>query len=204
MNYKYFIWDVGGTLFDTVTTSAKAFVKTFNEFGIIADEKEIYQHLRETTTNDTAAFFAPKDIVDKVIARYHEIETPMQENPEPFGETKEVLKRVVENGGKNYIVSNRDLQVVEFLEAVDVIQYFSYVITSNDHFPRKPDPTALEYLVSHFDVEKDKALMIGDREVDLLSGKNAGIKSVLYKTDDLVSEKDADFVIHHLLEAVEL
>jgi phosphoglycolate phosphatase-like HAD superfamily hydrolase len=58
--------------------------------------------------------------------------------------------------------------------------------------------------VSHFDVEIDKALMIGDREVDLLSGKNAGIKSVLYKTDDLVSEKDADFVIHHLLEAVEL
>jgi HAD superfamily hydrolase (TIGR01549 family) len=202
--FKYFIWDVGGSLFDTVNTSARAFVDTFAEFGISVSQKDVYRQLRETSTAQTAAYFSPEDKTSEILARYREIEKPRQENPEPFADTAQTLADVIAHGGKNYIVSNRDLQVVDFLEERDVIQYFSYVITSNDHFPRKPDPRSLNYLVERFGVGRAQALVIGDRELDIMAAQNAGMKSALYAVDDVVQVPAADFVIHHLHEALTL
>jgi len=128
----------------------------------------------------------------------------MQEDPIIFEDTKSTLKAIVERGGKNYIISHRDLQVVDFLETKEVIQYFTYVITSNDGFPRKPDPTSIQYLFDHFGVKAEEAIMIGDRELDVQAGNNAKIDTALYSTDGLVDGKDANYVIHHLSDVLSL
>jgi HAD superfamily hydrolase (TIGR01549 family) len=202
--FNYFIWDVGGTLFDTYTTSVAAFEKTLAEFGLSASKEDIYQQMKETSTGEAAEYFAGSELKDAFEKRYHEIETPMQENPEPFPDTAKTLEEIVARGGKNYIISHRDLQVVDFLENRDVIKYFSYVITSNDGFPRKPAPDSINYLVDRFGVVPEEALMIGDRELDILAGKNAGIKAALFATDDIVQVPQADYTIHHLSDVLDL
>ncbi|MDR2833605.1 MAG: HAD hydrolase-like protein, partial [Streptococcaceae bacterium] len=123
MKFKYFIWDIGGTLFDTTATSVKAFAQTLSEFGQTPDEQKIFELLKEKSTPVAARYFMG-DKQDEFLKRYHEIETPMQENPVMFSDTKETLKQVVASGGKNYIISHRDLQVVDFLESCDLIGYF--------------------------------------------------------------------------------
>jgi len=200
MKYKYFIWDVGGTLFDTLQTSSEAFAKTLKEFGRSTDFEQIYRRLKETSTVASAEFFVGQKS-DEFLKRYHEIEQSMQDDPALFPDAAATLKAVVENGGKNYIVSNRDLQVVDFLEKKNLIQYLSYVLTRNDGFARKPSPEALYYLFDHFAVVPKETLMIGDREVDVLAAKSAGIAQALYSPDGLIKIA-ADYTITRLSEAI--
>jgi len=141
---------------------------------------------------------------DEFLTKYHEIETPMQENPLLFPDSRAALEGVVNNGGKNFIISHRDLQVVDFLETCHLIHFCSYVITSNDHFARKPSPESLQYLFDRFGVEKEKAIMIGDRQLDVFAAKNAGIKSCLYSPDGFIQVKEADYTVKHLIDVLDL
>ncbi|SKA00374.1 haloacid dehalogenase superfamily, subfamily IA, variant 1 with third motif having Dx(3-4)D or Dx(3-4)E [Pilibacter termitis] len=203
MNYKYYIWDIGGTLFDTLSTSVRAFQQTLAIFQLSASDEAIYEQLKKTSTGEAAKFFVG-NLAEDFLQKYHEIERPMQENPLSFQDTAEVLKSVVEKGGKNYIISHRDLQVVDFLENAHLIEYFSYVITSNDHFARKPNPESVDYLVDRFGVEREKALMIGDRELDILAAKNANVKAVLFSPDGFLQVPEADFTVKSLSEVLKI
>ena len=45
---------------------------------------------------------------------------------------------------------------------------------------RKPSPEAIEYLMEKYKIKPEEAIMIGDRELDILSGKNAGIHTCFF------------------------
>ncbi|MDR2465111.1 MAG: HAD-IA family hydrolase [Streptococcaceae bacterium] len=203
MTYNYYIWDIGGTLFDTLQTSVKAFQDTLAVYEVHASSDEIYNHLKTTSTGEAAAFFMGEK-AEVFLKKYHEIERPMQENPIVFEGARETLKAITERGGKNYIISHRDLQVVDFLETAHLIEYFSYVITSNDHFARKPDKESVDYLIDRFGVVSEEAMMIGDRELDILAAQRAGVISVLFSPDGYLKIKEADFTISHLNEVLEI
>ena len=46
--------------------------------------------------------------------------------------------------------------------------------------PMKPAPDAIRYLLDEFQLDPAETIMIGDREIDILSGKNAGIHTCLF------------------------
>lgn len=50
---------------------------------------------------------------------------------------------------------------------------------------RKPKPELINQLLEKFQVSAENAMMIGDRETDLLAGQAAGVKSFLYDGGDL-------------------
>ena len=56
-------------------------------------------------------------------------------------------------------------------------------MTSLDGFPSKPAPDALNYLVQKHGLKKAECVMVGDRDIDLDAGKNAGIGCVLFDPD---------------------
>ena len=70
--------------------------------------------------------------------------------------------------------------------------------TINDR--RKPLPTmALEAKKDFPDIDFSKSIMIGDTNSDILFGKLLGMKTILIKSKELVTEK-ADFEFNNLLE----
>ena len=50
---------------------------------------------------------------------------------------------------------------------------------------RKPKPGLVKQLLEEFQVSPKSAVMIGDRETDMLAGQAAGVKSFLYDGGDL-------------------
>jgi len=50
---------------------------------------------------------------------------------------------------------------------------------------RKPKPGLINQLLEKFQVSPENAIVIGDRETDLLAGQAAGVKSFLYDGGDL-------------------
>ena len=49
MNYRDYIWDLGGTLLDNYETSTNAFVATLKDFQIRADHDSVYAALKIST-----------------------------------------------------------------------------------------------------------------------------------------------------------
>lgn len=74
--------------------------------------------------------------------------------------------------------------------------YFADFITSVQGFERKPSPDGINYLINKYNIIHSEAIMIGDRDLDLLSGKNAGI-SACYFTEGNDKNNNADFIINN-------
>ena len=68
---------------------------------------------------------------------------------------------------------------------------------------RKPDIGMFEKAQADFNIELAHSWMIGDRENDMLAGKNAGCRTILVG-ETIPSSDNADFQCHDLKEAVAL
>ena len=66
-------------------------------------------------------------------------------------------------------------------------------------FQRKPSPDAINYLVDKHNMIHNQAIMIGDRDLDILSAKNAGIHGCFFNEDGKKSDI-ADFTISNFEE----
>ena len=81
------------------------------------------------------------------------------------------------SGGRNFLVSHRNKQVLDILEKTKVLPYFTEVVTSESGFARKPSPESMLYLKEKYKI--DNALVIGDREIDKEAGQAAGFDTLL-------------------------
>lgn len=68
---------------------------------------------------------------------------------------------------------------------------------------RKPKPKLLLYAATEYDIELGDSWMIGDRPSDVITGVNAGTKTILVKTGVPTAEsEEADYTAPDLLDAV--
>lgn len=113
MNYHDYIWDLGGTLLDNYEMSAQAFVKTLAEFGQSASHDEVYNKLKEST-DAAIAQFIPNE--PQFLKAYKKLEAEYLKTPVLFAGAHDVLQAIVASGGRNFLVSHRNKQVLDILE----------------------------------------------------------------------------------------
>lgn len=174
MNYQDYIWDLGGTLLDNYGMSAKAFAVTLADFGILASYQQVYDKLREST-DAAIAYFVPNQ--PDFLKAYKKNEAKFLEHPILFKGAKEILEKIAASGSRNFLVSHRDNQVLDILEKTGIAPFFTEVVTSSSGFARKPDPASMLYLKKKYAIKK--ALVIGDRRIDIEAGQAAGFDTVL-------------------------
>ena len=56
---------------------------------------------------------------------------------------------------------------------------FDMIVGDSPLFPKKPDPAIINHIVASFDVSKEDAVYVGDSEVDVESASNAGVDLIL-------------------------
>lgn len=71
--------------------------------------------------------------------------------------------------------------------------YFTECITSEYGFKRRPDPEAIIYLIEKHNLNPLETVMIGDRDIDILSGKSAGILTCYCDKDQARKPESADY-----------
>lgn len=174
MHYDDYIWDLGGTLLDNYELSTQAFIKALEHFGLSASHDEVYHYLKQSTAA-AIAHFAPKE--NNFLQVYKADEAKRLEHPILFSGAKEVLAKIVASGGRNFLVSHRDKQVLSLLEKTGISGYFTEVVTSESGFARKPDPESMLYLKEKYHITN--GIVIGDRKIDCQAGEAAGFATLL-------------------------
>ena len=182
MDYQDYIWDLGGTLLNNYETSTAAFVETLAGFGIQAAHDDVYKALKISTPYAIAQF-APN--TPHFLQTYKENEARELAHPVLFEGAADLLRNIVVQGGRNFLISHRNDQVLEILDKTGISGYFTEVVTSNRSFKRKPNPESMLYLKDKYQIEN--GLVIGDRSIDTEAGQSAGFATYLF--DDMENLK---------------
>lgn len=94
---------------------------------------------------------------------------------------------------RQMVITNKPSPFSEdMLEKLGVAEYLSVILTGSSDHPPKPDPTGLLRVLHKENVAPADALLVGDSEVDLETGRRAGIETVLI-THGFVSRDALEF-----------
>ena len=183
---KACIFDLDGTLTDTLESLVYSVGKTLDEVGLPAITREecrsfvgngarwlIEESLKAAgdteLTKITQAMDAYRRIFD-VNCTYHVT---------PYEGVIDLLKTLKERGIKTAVLSNKPheqtLKVVKEVLGNDLIDL---AYGQRDSIARKPAPDGVYAIMDEFQVSAQECIYIGDSEVDAVTGNNAGVKTV--------------------------
>lgn len=179
--YAHVIWDFDGTIYDTYPSMVGALAYALERRGHLADEAEILS-LMKISAGVARDYFMDmhgldEEFLDEYRARRREIEL---DAAKPYPGAADLLREIVERGGSNYIFTHRGNSLFPMLARGGLLPLFRECLTARSGFARKPDPAGILYLLEKYGIPPHQAVMVGDRELDILSGKAAGIATCAY------------------------
>lgn len=210
---KYILFDLDGTLTDAadgITNSVKYALK---KFGIDeTDESKLRKFLGPPLLMSFREIygFTPEQ-AENAVEYYREYFTPhgIFEN-EVYGGIPELLKCLKEQG-KTLIVATSKPEpfAKKIVEHFNLAKYLDMVAGSNMDNTRCKKAQVIEYALNTLGIkDREQAVMVGDREHDIIGAKQAGIKSigVLYGYASVgeLEKAGADFIARIPQEIIDI
>ncbi len=198
--YDFLIYDFDGTLSDTYPVFTEAFLKLLEKYRIKGDRDTVYGLLKQsvgTALNHYEFPMSKGEAKKEFWAIYQPIALEKQEL---FPEAEPILRFGLAEGKKNYVYTHSGLWVYDLMERMDIRDCFDFVLDRTYDFPRKPAPDALNFLIEKCGIDRSRALMIGDRDLDIEVAHAAGIHACLIDPENYYPELKAEYRIGSLLE----
>jgi len=204
MKYKYYLFDLDGTLTDPGIGITNSVMHALEKFNIhVSDRKELYPFIGPPLVDSFEKYFGfDEKQALQAVEYYREYfrEDGIFENvvyegiPEMLGELKNRGAIVALATSKPYEFS------VRILDHFDLHQYFDFVgaATMDGRISRKAD--VISHLIDKLgENEKSSILMIGDRDQDIDGAKANGLQSagVLwgYGSREELMDAGADYIV---------
>ena len=94
----------------------------------------------------------------------------------PYDGIIEVLKKLKSKGIKLAVITNKPQNAAQEICEEFFNGLFDVVTGEKEGIARKPEPEMVEITLKKLNAQKSETLYVGDSEVDILTGKNAGLK----------------------------
>ena len=207
------IFDLDGTLIDSKLDLALCVKATLEHLGRpVLDDETIFSYVGQgapALIRKVVGDEAPEDEIDRGLEfflsyyREHKLD-----HTDLYPGTRETLEQLT-NGHNG---SLRTLTVLsnkpegpsrEILKRLGVGEMFRFIYGGNSFETKKPDPLGLRRLLEHTGVDRRATMIVGDSDVDIQTGVNAGVWTcgVTYGFGTLeVEANPPDLVIHSLPE----
>lgn len=212
--YKLAIFDMDGTLLDTLADIAKACNYALFDGGFPVHEEEKYKafvgrgpiYLIEMALPEHARVETTISRTRQVFEEYYVKHS--QDLTKPYDDTLDMLRAVRGAGIRSVIYSNKpQIGVLPLAEAFFGGLY-DLAIGFRDGIPPKPEPdTGLE-IMRRFGAAADETVYIGDSDVDMRTAKNIGAYAVGvtwgFRTRADLESNGADVIIDKMSELTKI
>lgn len=183
-NYRVYLFDLDGTLTNTGPTWLTIFRDGLADFGITGHtDREIAAHThdwKEVTKLGVPDADVPT-FIETAYARANERLplAPMYEGAELM------LQKLKKTGKKIGIFTTMDRPILEPVVArYKFDELFDVIVAGTDVEHRKPHPAGIEFALRKLGEQPDGTVYLGDKDTDILCGKNAGTDSILFYPAD--------------------
>ncbi len=179
------IFDLDGTLLDTLSTISHYANQTLKKFGLPAIPRERYRYLvgngaRVLLERMFAETQGDPAVLDAAFTDYTE---SYEKEPlyltAPYDGILNLLAELKCRNIKTAVLSNKPhLPTCAVIDAIFGDGAFDRCYGQREGVPIKPDPTALLALMDELGVRPEECLYIGDTATDMQTGRGAGAKTV--------------------------
>ena len=198
MKIKAVLFDLDGTLMNTLEdlTDSTNYILEKHNFP-----KRTIKEIRSFVGNGIKKLMeraVPQNTDEKIINEcYEEMLTYYKENSliktAPYVGTKEIVEKLHQEGFKIAIITNKAQNSADIIAEKFFGKSVDLVIGDDKKMPLKPDPAGIEKALEYFKISKDEAVYVGDSEVDLQTGTNGNLKTILvlwgFRDRDFLEEK---------------
>ena len=182
MKYKLVIFDLDGTVLDTLGDLANAANAALEMHSFPTHSIEqvrvmvgngVAKLIRRATPAGTSDEKCAEVLADfKAYYREH-----VNDITKPYDGILSMLKALKDAGVKVGINSNKYDAALQSLCRIHFDGLYDYAVGESEVTPRKPDPTAAKRIMQAMGVSEQETIYIGDSNVDLNTAANAGVDS---------------------------
>lgn len=204
---KACIFDLDGTLTDTLESLTYSVNETLKEMGlplITSDQCESFvgNGARVLIEKALAAAGVPgSGRLEEGMEIYGRIfDANCTYLVTPYEGVSKMLEKLKERGVRLAVLSNKPhRQTVKVVKEIFGEGVFDYVQGQQEDIARKPDPEGIYRLMERLKVSKEECLYVGDSEVDIRTGKNAGVRTIGvawgFRTREILEAAGAETII---------
>jgi len=205
------IFDLDGTLIDSVPDLTDAINKTFNELGIDrVTEEEVRNYLgngARTLIERALKEKNDRELLQKALQSFkNHYKNNVCVKTSLYPGVKETLEKLPH---KKAIVTNKPYEFVgEILKTLGIDTHFEMYIGGESLPEKKPSPMPLLYVCEKMGFDPKNSIMIGDSKNDIIAAKNAQIKSIAvnygYNYGEDVAVFEPDIIIDEFNKLLEV
>jgi phosphoglycolate phosphatase len=175
------IFDLDGTLIDSKLDLAHAVNATRRSMGMEPLEHDtVYSYVGNGAPVLIRRALGPEATADEVataleffLAYYRD---HMLDYTTLYPGVRETLDILSENGRKLAVLTNKPVRISQaILDGLGIGPLFFRVYGGNSFEQKKPHPAGVEALLAESGASRQRALMVGDSSVDVLTARNASI-----------------------------
>jgi HAD superfamily hydrolase (TIGR01509 family) len=177
------IFDVDGTLVDTVDLHAQAWAETFRRYGVDVPVDEVRREIGKGGDQLMPDFLSPEVIAEtgEEIEQFRSALFKTKYLPKARGipGAAELFGAVRARGMKIALASSCKADELEHYERLAGIEGLADVRTTSDDAEKsKPFPDIFEAVLKKLAVAPAEAVVIGDSPYDAEAARNAGLKTI--------------------------
>lgn len=213
--YKHIIFDLDGTILNTLEDLAAATNWVCARHGWPAHEVEEYQYFVGNGASKLLSRVVPagveltdglhRQLLEEFTQRYN---AHKEDKTTVYAGMPQALRRLKEAGLTLAVLSNKPHGAAYPVVERYYPGIFDAVQGAVDNLPVKPDPTLLHRLMGELGATTGDTLFVGDSNVDIRTAKNGGLTGcgVLwgFRTRTELEAEGADFIAETPAELAEL
>ena len=204
MNYKLAVFDMDGTILNTLDDLAAAINHGLDCFSMPVRTTEEVRWFVGNGMHKLAERAVPQgtspEKVEEVFAEMHRFyKDHCADNTKPYDGIPEMLKTLKANGVLTAVVSNKAEYAVKSLCRDYFDGLFDYSAGDKEGRRIKPYPDMVEAVLEQAGVDKSEAVYVGDSDVDFQTALNSGLFPIMvdwgFRGEAFLREHGAELVI---------
>lgn len=182
MKIKAILFDLDGTLIDSIPFHRQSFRKLFRKFGKSLPEKAVHDYIR-WSTEEIYHHLRIKEKLGLNLESFLEIRRDIYysliKKKNLVFKDRVVLLEKLKKNFKLALVSNSSHLTVQFSTPKKVLSRFDRIVSFSDVAKGKPAPDMLLLAAKKLRVPPEQCLVVGDSVVDILASRAAGMVVVI-------------------------
>ena len=179
--YSAVIFDLDGTLVDSLADIADSMNRVLSDEGLPTHELDRYRYfvgngIRRLVESCIPQEKRSEDLVECCFARMTaDYENNCVNKSRLYDGVADLLVELAARGTKMSVLSNKaDAITGKVCRALLPVEHFVEIRGASEQFPRKPSPEAALFIASRMKVEPSEIFYLGDTSVDMLTACTAG------------------------------
>lgn len=202
--YDLFIFDLDGTILDTIDDIHNSLIEILNFFNLPTFGIET----TKSFVGDGFKMLVKRAIGDipfdeKYVEKFREIYSSNQtKKTKPFPGIESILADLKKQSKKIVVLSNKAFLNTDLLvKHYGLNNYLDDWYGADSFSEKKPSPLPVKMILNQYNIHNTKAIIIGDNYTDIESGSNANIKTCFCKYGyGKLSSVKPDFFVNNVTE----